>query len=140
MGKKLLLFTENTSKSCSKVFHRIFTIKYFFILQKYFCLEMKQYWLEEVSSRRKNHSIKDLEWRNLYKCHLCNTFPFSLRNGFSFPLPFFFTVEEALELSDTVLDSESVTMFLLKRISRMSAPLECYTIRSIYENGKGQHQ
>ena len=47
--------------------------------------------------------------------YLIYTFPFSLRNGFSFPLPFFFTVEEALELSDTVLDSESVKMFFFEK-------------------------
>ena len=42
-----------------------------------------------------------------------HTFPFSLRNGFCFPLfPSFLTVEDAFELSDTVLDSasESVTV------------------------------
>merc|ERR1719210_1356184 len=35
-------------------------------------------------------------------------FPFSLRNGFCLPLfPIFLTVEDAFELSDTVLDSAS---------------------------------
>ena len=104
----LFLFTKYSCKCCSQILHRVLAIKKFITVT-----------LEQKRCRARNNTricictFSSHIYFDISRFIFIPTFPFSLRNGFCFPLfPIFLTVEDAFELSDTVLDSasESVTV------------------------------